>query len=84
MLISNATYGFLLPSPISLALMIYAPSIFSCRVGKAKGSLSVKTIHAVDAFLGGELAVAADALVGRGATAGAGGEVHLALGVLVH
>ena len=45
-----------------------------------------QTVDAVEAVLaGGELAPAADGLVGGGAAvAGAGGEVHLAFGVLVH
>lgn len=45
----------------------------------------LQTIDAIDAVLAGELTPAADGLVGRGAAvAGAGGEVHLAFGVLVH
>lgn len=45
----------------------------------------LQTIDAIDAVLAGELTPAADSLVGRGAAvAGAGGEVHLAFGVLVH
>ena len=49
-------------------------------------SLLLQTVDAVDAVLAGrELAPAADGLVGGGAAAaGAGGEVHLAFGVLVH
>ena len=46
-------------------------------------SLLLQTVDAV--LAGGELAPAADGLVGGGAAAaGAGGEVHLAFGVLVH
>lgn len=44
----------------------------------------LQIVHAIDATLAGQLAHAADALVGGSAAAGAGGEVHLAFGVLVH
>ena len=48
--------------------------------------LSLQAVDAVDAVFARELAPAADGLVGGGAAAagGAGGEVHLAFGVLVH
>lgn len=44
----------------------------------------LQTIDAIDAALAGELAHAADGLVGGGAAGGAGGDVHLPFGVLVH
>ena len=45
----------------------------------------LQTVDAIDAVLAGQLGPTADGLVGRGAAgAGAGGEVHLAFGVLVH
>lgn len=45
----------------------------------------LQTVDAIDAVLAGQLGPAADGLVGWGAAgAGAGGEVHLAFGVLVH
>ena len=47
------------------------------RAGKVELSL-LQIVHAIGA------AHAADALVGGSAAAGAGGEVHLAFGVLVH
>lgn len=46
--------------------------------------LSLQTVDTVDAILAGQLAHTANALVGRGAAARAGGEVHLTFGVLVH
>ena len=46
--------------------------------------LVLQTVDAIDAALVRELAQAADGLIGRGAAGGAGGEVHLAFGVLVH
>lgn len=53
----------------------------------SRGSLlqTVDAVDAIDAVLAGQLGPAADGLVGRGAAgAGAGGEVHLAFGMLVH
>lgn len=46
--------------------------------------LLLQAIHAINAALGGQLAHTADALLGGAAASGAGGEVHLAFGVLVH
>ena len=47
--------------------------------------LLLQTVDAVDAVLARELSSATDGLVGGGAAAaGAGGEVHLPFGVLVH
>lgn len=45
----------------------------------------LQTVDAVDAVLARKLGSAADGLIGGGAAAaGAGGEVHLPFGVLVH
>ena len=55
------------------------------QASNARTLLLLQTIDAVDAVLAGELGPTADGLVGGGAAAGgAGGEVHLAFGVLVH
>lgn len=43
-----------------------------------------QTVDAIDAALGGEVAHAAEGLVGGAAATGAGGGFHLAFGVLVH
>ena len=46
--------------------------------------LLLQAVDAIDAAFAGELAHAADGLVGGGAAGGAGSEVHLAFCVLVH
>lgn len=54
------------------------------KEAKPKASLLLQTIHAINAALGGKLTHTADALLGGAAATGAGSEVHLAFGVLVH